>query len=133
MTMEPKLVYNAIRTPDGTVLVSRHRHDYKSYVDEVSKEAYMVDGGTDYTRRTTGQKWPYEELSLYTTDPIFKVREVFTWGTYGKNADKPLTYILLKDMSIEHIKNVIRLPKQSETMVFLFTAELVYRIQQGEY
>ena len=27
--MERQLIYNAIRTPDGTVLVSYHRHDYK--------------------------------------------------------------------------------------------------------
>jgi hypothetical protein len=31
--MDDRLVYNAIRTPDGTVLVSYSRHDYKTYTD----------------------------------------------------------------------------------------------------
>ena len=37
------LVYNAIRTPDGTVIESMHRHDYKAYLDKNGKE-YMVMG-----------------------------------------------------------------------------------------
>ena len=35
--MEDGLVYNTIRTPDGTVLVSYSRHDYKTYTDESSR------------------------------------------------------------------------------------------------
>ena len=38
-----RLIYNAIRTPDGTVLESRHKHDYQEYQDANGLE-YMVDG-----------------------------------------------------------------------------------------
>lgn len=97
------LVYNAIRTPDGTVLESKHRHDYNVYVDKNGKE-YMVDGGLDYTRRNVYDDAPYQELSVYLTDGHDKVREVVKWGTYGKDGNQPLSYILLKDMSTEHIQ-----------------------------
>jgi hypothetical protein len=97
------LVYNAIRTPDGTILESFHTHDFKTYVDKNGKE-YMVDGGRDYVRRNVHDEAPYEELSVYTTDGHDKVREVLKWGTYGINGDQPLTYIALKDMNTGHIK-----------------------------
>jgi len=96
------LVYNAIRTPDGTVLESRHRHDYNVYQDKNGKE-YMVDGGLDYIRRNTHDDAPYEELSIYLEDGHDKVREVMKWGTYGKDGNEKLTYILLKDMNSAHI------------------------------
>ena len=97
------LVYNAIRTPDGTILESFHTHDFKTYVDKNGKE-YMVDGGRDYVRRNVHDEAPYEELSVYTTDGHDKVREVLKWGTYGINGDQPLTYIALKDMNTGHIQ-----------------------------
>jgi len=97
------LVYNAIRTPDGTVLESKHRHDYVTYQDKNGKE-YMVDGGLEYTRRNVHADAPYEELSVYTTDGHDRVREAVKWGTYGINGDQPLTHILLKDMKTEHIE-----------------------------
>jgi len=97
------LVYNAIRTPDGTVLESKHRHDYVTYQDKNGKE-YMVDGGLEYTRRNVHADAPYEELSVYTTDGHDRVRETVKWGTYGINGDQPLTHILLKDMKTEHIE-----------------------------
>jgi len=96
------LVYNAIRTPDGTVLESMTRHDFNVYVDKNGKE-YMVDGGLEYVRRNVHADAPYEELSVYITDGHDKVREVVKWGTYGKDGNQALTYILLKDMSTEHI------------------------------
>ena len=97
------LVYNAIRTPDGTVLESMHRHDYVTYQDKNGKE-YMVDGGLEYIRRNVHEDAPDEELSVYTTDGHDRVREAVKWGTYGINGDQPLSHILLKDMNTEHIQ-----------------------------
>jgi hypothetical protein len=97
------LVYNAIRTPDGTIIESKNRHDYVVHKDKNGKE-YMVDGGLEYVRRNVHADAPYEELSVYITDGHDKVREVVKWGTYGRDGNQPLTYILLKDMSTEHIR-----------------------------
>lgn len=101
------LIHNSIQTPDGTILVSTHRHDYKEYTDTISGEVYMTDGGNAYARRTIN-KVPYIDLSVYAEDPIEKVREVFTWGTYDKNGDQELRSVLLKDMSNAHLEAIVR-------------------------
>ena len=121
------LVYNAIRTPDGTVLESRHRHDYVTYQDKNGKE-YMVDGGLEYTRRNFYADAPYEELSVYTTDGHDRVREAVKWGTYGINGDQPLTHILLKDMNTEHIEACLEnVPSMHPTYKESFKEELKLR------
>ena len=91
--MSKRIIYNAIRTPDGTVLESRHVYDYKTHTDE-NGEVYMVDGGLEYLRRSYNDGFPAEELSVYLEDGHEVVREVATWGSYGKNGDGPLKYIL---------------------------------------
>jgi hypothetical protein len=97
------LIYNAIRTPDGTLLESKERHDFKEHVDKDGK-TYMVDGGLSYPRRNLGN---YEELSLRYGDSHASIREVFTWGTYGPKGDQPFTVVKLKDMSEGHLKAII--------------------------
>lgn len=42
--MEKFIVYSAIKTPDGTILESKHVHDYQSYLD-ANGETYLLDGG----------------------------------------------------------------------------------------
>ena len=61
--MNEQLISNKIRTPDGTILQSFNRHDYKTYIDANGFE-YMVDGGIDYLRRIIVDDAPYEELSV---------------------------------------------------------------------
>lgn len=57
-----KIIVNAIETPDGTVLLSAHRHDFRGHTDANGK-FYAVDGGTDYLKRSFDQK-DYTELSI---------------------------------------------------------------------
>ena len=121
------LVYNAIRTPDGTVLESTHRHDYIVYQDKNGKE-YMVDGGLEYIRRNVYDDAPFEELSIFLEDGQDKVREVVKWGTYGIDGNQPLTYILLKDMSIEHIRACLEnVPRMHPAYKKAFQEELKLR------
>jgi hypothetical protein len=62
-TMEvERLLLNRIRTPDGTILTSRHQHDYVTHED-ANGETYMTDGGTAYLRRSVNAV-PAEDLSM---------------------------------------------------------------------
>ena len=100
---ERQLIYSAWKTPDGTILHSRHRHDYQEHFDAVSKEWYILDGGNDYIRCSVNQV-PAEDLTLYSDDPHEKIREVFIWKSYGKNFSQPEgVYTLLKDLTDDHI------------------------------
>lgn len=128
-----EIVYNAIRTPDGTILESRHRHDYREYTDKNGYE-YIVDGGRDYIRRGWSPDAPdYEELSLYSDDPHEKIRERVSWGTYGENGKQELDYILIKDMTSDHIKACLaNIPSMAESYRAIMENELEYRETTGD-
>lgn len=102
-----RLIYNAIQTPDGTVIQSKHVHDWASYRDKNGK-VYSVDGGLSYLRRGHEGEKDYKELSLYDDEPHEVQRSVLKWGTRGKNGDEPLRYVPIKLMSTSHIENVLK-------------------------
>ena len=128
--MTNRLLRNAIQTPDGTILESRHRHDYKEYED-ANGWVYVVDGGLDYIRRTVNKNEPATDLSLTEYMPHFMVRENVTWGTYGKAGDQPLSYIAIADMSDGHLQAVLDTQKNMYPQVQdLMQAEIEYREQE---
>ena len=127
-----KYLANRIRTPDGTILESMHRHDYVTYIDANGKE-YMVDGGLDYLRRNIHDDAPYDELSLVSTDEHSVIREVFKWGTYGIDGKQKLKYVVLKDMSWDHIEAILETQTQLRDHVRqVFVNELDYRGKNNE-
>ena len=96
-----EILSNKMRTPDGTILHSVHRHDYVTHTDANGKE-YMLDGGCDYVRCSANGD---EEMLTVTSDDSHEViREVVKWGTYGKDGDEPLRYVTIADMSSEHLQ-----------------------------
>ena len=95
------LLHNALQTPDGTIIESRHRHDYKEYTDANGK-TYMIDGGLDYVRCSVhGDE---NNMCVWDDDPYDKIREAVDWGTFGINGDQPLSYVKLCDMDTAHIQ-----------------------------
>ena len=102
----PPYVRNAIRTPDGAVIYSRHRHDYQTHVDANGKE-YMVDGGLDYLRRSVHPDAPYEELAVASDQPFEIVREALEWGTRGVHGDQPVKYVKMSDLHSDHIYSIL--------------------------
>ena len=125
-----KLVLNRIRTPDGTILTSRHIHDYQLHKDK-NKEVYSTDGGIDYIRRSVNKE-PYEDLSLYSTDSFEILRENITWGTYGKNYDEPLHYKSISNMSTNHINAILSQYELVEHLKELFEREILYRSEYAQ-
>lgn len=128
------LLYNAIRTPDGTVLESKHVHDYVTHEDTISGEQYMVDGGTYYRKRNRN-KVPYEDLSLYTGDNFQDIREVVRWGSRGKDGRQPVQFKKLSEMSNNHLFNLIIYFQngmvENDKMERIVKEELDYRIKDG--
>jgi len=122
-----RLLRNAIQTPDGTILESRTRHDYKQYED-ANGLVYMVDGGLDYQRRSVNKNAPATDLSL-AEDVLHSIaREFVTWGTYGKEGNQPLSYVAITDMEIGHLEAVLETQKNIYPQIRdLMQAELDYR------
>ena len=124
--MSNQLVVNKIRTPDGTILHSRHRHDYVTHLDE-NGEDYMLDGGTDYIRSSINKE-EAESLAVYTDDDHSVIREAFMWGTRGLTGDQALIWKPLKDLEIDHINAILKTQTHIQDWVEkLFTDELEYR------
>lgn len=127
--MKPdRLLLNRIRTPDGTELTSWFRHDYRTYED-ANGHTYMVDGGTDYLRRSLVLAAPFEELSEYYEEENHEHnREYFSWGSYGKDGKGPLRRVLLKDLEDDHIEAILKTQIHiSEWLRELFKSEVAYR------
>lgn len=123
---DAKLLRNAIITPDGTLIESRYRHHYNCHVDTLTKEAYFVDGGLDYDRGSYSGEG-VKDLRIYDLDDHILIRERFTWGTYGKNMDKPLEYKLLKFMSDAHLVAILKTQKLATRIFNVFVDEVEYR------
>lgn len=122
---EYTLIRNAIRTPDGTVLESRTRHDYREHVDANGK-TYMIDGGLDYVRCSAHNDQVF--VGVHLEDGHEAVREALTWGTFGKNGDQPLTHVKLCDMSTEHIQACLsNVPHMYPQIRKAMETELEYR------
>jgi len=126
--MTKYLIANRWQTPDGTVLHSKHRHDYVVHFDTVLEREVFLDGGLDYTRISFGDC--LKDVSVYSTDPHEVKREVFCWGTRGKDGKQPVTFIYLKDMETDHIKAVLSTQHHVPShIVKMFKDELKYRKQ----
>ena len=100
--LEARIAANRIRTPDGTIVQSCHRHNFVSHVDAVNGKVYCVDGGLDYLRRMCDG--PYKEESLYEDDEHHLLREAVKWGTRGPKGDQETRFISISEMSLDHIE-----------------------------
>jgi hypothetical protein len=124
------IISNAIMTPDGTYLRSYHRHDYKEYLDKVSGEIYIVDGGYDYLRRSLNTT-PAKSMDVYLSDPFEIIREAFVWKSYGKDGEHIPhgIYICLCEMDTEHIHAILETQTQirGNYVEDLLKKELAYR------
>ena len=129
-----QILRNALRTPDGTMLESKHTHDFVMHRDRVTDDDIGIDGGHAYFRRI-GSLAFCADLSVTTKDDFELVRAAFTWGTYGKDGKQPRTEVKLQDMPTEHIQAILSTQQHIKGSVLeqLFEQELLYRsFQQGQ-
>lgn len=99
-------IFNAIKTPDGTVLWCKNEHDYNTHKDSVSGEEYMNDG-IGYMIRRSVNTVPYEDLSVFTSDTHEKIRTAKFWGSYGKDGKGPRVLLALQDMEDSHLVAIL--------------------------
>jgi len=108
-----RIVYNAIQTPDGTVIQSKYRHDYVEYTDK-NGQYYMVDGGLDYPRRGFDKN---DYIDLYKLFKDCTLNECTQYLMWGQNYDK--------DMN--------RLPKTIFKPICELTTDHIQAILDGNY
>ncbi len=125
--IDRQIVYSAMRTPDGTILESKHGHDYVQHTQEDGKY-YMLDGGCNYQRYSS--PGDHEWLTVYADEPFEKVRQYANRGGRGKDGTQPLTWIKLKDMTDEHLEGVVdysRIHHTETWHLILIQKEIQYR------
>lgn len=119
------IISNSLRTPDGTTITSYHRHDYVVHLDANGKR-YMVDGGTDYLRRSANGD--EVDLSVEVDDNDFDtLRALVTWGTYGPDGNQPLKRVAIANLDTDHIYKILDIPTLSPTYQTLLNQELAHR------
>jgi hypothetical protein len=127
------ILHNSFMTPDGTILVSRHVHDFKTHLDTVCNGSYFIDGGRQYIRRGWDTHCPPPiDLSAHVSDEHEVIRRRVEWGTYGPSGDKPLRYVKLYDMDRDHIQAILRTVASLSPAFFkVLMDELDYRNTPG--
>ena len=122
----PKLIAQRIRTPDSTILQTFRLHDYKSHVDVITGENYVIDGGLD-TLYTHTNIVPPEDLNVYDTDHFALQRDAFCWGIRGTEFNAPLIWRSLRNLDTEYVQLVLSQSNLEDWVRSLFTQELAFR------
>jgi hypothetical protein len=113
--MNKILVYRSIVTPDGTELPTLHHYDYKNYVDKITGETYMIDGGLDEYYRCSVNDVPFKLIEFYLDDDISILRnKISKDGILISEMDNNL----LKDSIDSEIKSYL---------INIYERELEYR------
>jgi hypothetical protein len=128
------LLHNSIKCPDGTILVSKHSHDFQRHVQKDGRE-YFVDGGLEYQRIGYSDE-QYVNLSAYSDDPHELIRERFEWTRNLDADDKPLPepeVIKLKGITDPHLSALVEWTKDGypDKIHKVFVDELKWRKSNG--
>lgn len=100
-----QLVYNSVECLDcKEVLVSHHRHDYKTCGCD---NQTMVDGGTSYSRYGGIELKKVKPFYVYDDDPFEVVREYMERGGRGIEGNEPLTWTKLKNINDEWLEAIV--------------------------
>lgn len=112
----------------GEVLVSEHRHDYKTCS---CPNETMIDGGNAYVRYGGKDLSKVEIFTVFDTDDFKFVRRYAARGGRGINGDEPLTWTKLCNMNDGWLEAVLDYyPKGTDNShLRLIRKEIEYRKQ----
>lgn len=129
MIKKGRVLFRSLTTPDGTELISRHRHDCVTHTDKVNGKFYMLDGGLDYARCASLDNVVWTTIT--DEDPFETVRQYFTRGSSGKNSDQEFVYVKLAEMTDSHLEATIDYCElyQANAYLDIYEAERDYRIK----
>lgn len=128
----PELVYSALQTPDGTIIESINRHDYVTHDDKNGKH-YMLDGGTDYIRRSNNGDEVL--IQLFDNQDIVLLRQHVKWGRNFDANMKRLSqteWITLANLTDAHLDALCLYERASSTYRKLFIREKQFRNYTNE-
>ena len=123
-------LYNAIKTPDGTVLWFQNGGYCQTHIDSLSGEEYM-NYGIGYNVRRYVNIVPYEDLAVDTSSPFEEVRTIKFWASYGKDGSSPKNYMSLEEMEKTQIEAILRSQAQIKGTEIekVFLKELDHRVE----
>ncbi len=112
----------------GEVLISKHRHDYKTCS---CPNETMIDGGNEYVRFGGKDLSKIDVFTVFDTDDFKFVRRYASRGGRGVNGDEPLTWTKLCDMNDGWLEAVLRYyPEGTDNShLRLIRKEIEYRKQ----
>lgn len=136
MEKEKILILNRWKTPDGTILTSRYRHEYVEHTDK-NGEYYFVDGGSDYIRMSVNNE-KMTDMCVYSNNSFDEIRRVMVRGTFDENNKR--IWIPLCNMSNPHLENCITYYSdlfdengcKNKYMIY-YLVELLYRWYSNKY
>lgn len=123
-----KILRNAIKTPDGTVLESNHVHDFVCHTDKNGKR-YFVDGGHQYLKRS-GEIFDFEDVSVEDDGSHETRRKYLKWGVSTTKTGEILPetkWTPICELESDHIKAILRLANIDEFYREVFNTELWFR------
>lgn len=119
--MNKILLVNGLITPDGTVLITHHQHDYQSYKDQ-NGETYIIDGGPfEYGVRISSNTIKAKHFHIYNTDDYSIIRDFFEFNVNYNN------YIKIKDLSLNNIEDLLNIENLEKHLIELLHKEIKYR------
>jgi hypothetical protein len=124
-------IYSGLKTPDGTVLHSSHRHDYVTHNDKNSKE-YVLDGGVEYVR--CSGHGDEELIEVFSDEPFEKVRQYcyrLGYGKYGAKDYGKFRITFLDKMTDGHLEALMTYCKEDNQYLPLYKMEIEYRKQNN--
>jgi hypothetical protein len=98
-----EIIQNAVKVKDK-ILNSAYTHDYQEY------DGVMIDGGTDYLKRSDNvdTRNDVEDLTLTVDSPKSEIVNKLVWGTRGELGILPLKWVKLKDCTTGHLEAILK-------------------------